>query len=42
VASLPFYIKGTPLVSVMDAAGTLAVVGKDNSTGQSAVCILVQ
>jgi hypothetical protein len=42
ISNLPFYIKGNPLVSVMDASGTLAVAGKDNASGKSAVCFLSQ
>jgi hypothetical protein len=41
-SGLAFYISGSPLVSVMDSAGTLAIAGKDNLTGQSAVCFLSQ
>jgi hypothetical protein len=41
-SGLAFYISGSPLVSVMDSAGTLAIAGKDNLTGKSAVCFLSQ
>jgi hypothetical protein len=42
VANLAFYISGSPLVSVIDSIGTLAVAGKDNATGKAAVCFLSQ
>jgi hypothetical protein len=35
--NLPFYLKGNPVATLIDAAATIEVFGKDNSTGQSAV-----
>ena len=42
VTNLAFFVSGAPLVSLIDAAGTVAIAGKDISTGKSCICFISQ